>query len=95
MVNFSVLSQINEDTFRIIEQKYGEQWKFCTCIQKIDSVNTALMEANDAEFDVLLKRSEYIDRKCKWLLIIMYDKTTPEEREAHSEKVKDCLREEE
>lgn len=74
-----------------IVKKYGVQWDFCTCVQKSDSVNTALMEASDDEFDAVMERSEYIDSKCKGLLI--QPNSTPEERYKHENKVKNCLSE--
>ena len=73
-----------------IVKKYGEQWDFCTCIVKSDSVNTALMEAPDDMFDLVMERSEYIDSKCKGLLI--QPNATPEERAVHEKRVKKCLR---
>jgi ABC-type transport system substrate-binding protein len=72
-----------------IVKKYGIQWDFCTCVQKSDSVNTALMEASDAQFDAVMERSEYIDSKCKGLLI--QPNATPEDRMKHENKVKKCL----
>jgi hypothetical protein len=72
-----------------IVKKYGVQWDFCTCVQKSDSVNTALMEAADEDFDVVMVRSEYIDSKCKGLLI--QPNGTPEDRYKHEKKVKKCL----
>lgn len=72
-----------------IVKKYGIQWDFCTCVQKSDSVNTALMEASDDKFDAVMERSEYIDSKCKGLLI--QPNGTPEERYKHEKKVKNCL----
>ena len=74
-----------------IVKKYGEQWDFCTCIVKSDSVNTALMEAPDELFDQIMERSEYIDSKCKGLLI--QPNATPEERAKHEKRVKKCLKE--
>lgn len=74
-----------------IVKKFGEQWDFCTCIVKSDSVNTALMEASDDMFDAVMERSEYIDSKCKGLLILPND--TPEERSKHEKRVKKCLKE--
>ncbi len=95
-------TQVKEDTVEIVYEdpavqeahkeivkKYGVQWDFCTCIQKSDSVNTALMEASDAEFDAVMERSEYIDSKCKGLLI--QPNATPEDRIKHENKVKKCL----
>jgi len=72
-----------------IVKKYGVQWDFCTCIVKSDSVNTALMEADDDEFDLVMERSDFIDQKCKGLLI--QPNSTPEDRYAHEKKVKKCL----
>jgi|SRR5690554_595907 len=73
-----------------IVKKYGEQWDFCKCIIKSDSVNTALMEADDDEFDLVMERSNFIDNKCKGLLI--QPNATPEDRYKHENKVKKCLK---
>lgn len=78
-----------QEAHKEIVKKYGTQWDFCTCIQKSDSVNTALMEASDEEFDAVMERSEYIDNKCKGLLI--QPNATPEDRAKHEIKVKNCL----
>lgn len=78
-----------QEAHKEIVKKYGIQWDFCTCIQKSDSVNTALMEASDAEFDAVMARSEFIDSKCKGLLI--QPNATPEDRIKHENKVKKCL----
>jgi hypothetical protein len=78
-----------QEAHKEIVKKYGVQWDFCTCVQKSDSVNTALMEASDDDFDVVMVRSEYIDSKCKGLLI--QPNGTPEERYKHQKKVKNCL----
>lgn len=72
-----------------IVKKFGTQWDFCTCVQKSDSVNTALMEASDKVFDAIMERSEFIDSKCKGLLI--QPNATPEDRAKHEIKVKKCL----
>lgn len=72
-----------------IVKKFGTQWDFCTCVQKSDSVNTALMEASDDAFDAIMERSEFIDSKCKGLLI--QPNATPEDRAKHEIKVKKCL----
>lgn len=72
-----------------IVKKFGTQWDFCTCVQKSDSVNTALMEASDEAFDAIMERSEFIDSKCKGLLI--QPNATPEDRAKHEIKVKKCL----
>lgn len=78
-----------QEAHKEIVKKYGIQWDFCTCVQKSDSVNTALMEASDAQFDAVMERSEYIDSKCKGLLI--QPNATPEDRMKHENKVKNCL----
>jgi hypothetical protein len=72
-----------------IVKKYGKQWDFCKCIVKSDSVNTALMEAPDDKFDAVMERSNFIDNKCKGLLI--QPNATPEDRYKHEKKVKKCL----
>jgi hypothetical protein len=74
-----------------IVKNFGEQWDFCTCIVKSDSVNTALMAAPDELFDKVMERSEYIDSKCKGLLI--QPNATPEDRAIHEKRVKKCLKE--
>lgn len=78
------------DNIKRIEKKYGEQWDFCTCVIKSDSVNTALMEASDEEFDLVMARSDYIDSKCKELLTQPHN--TPEERNKHQQRVNQCLK---
>jgi hypothetical protein len=82
-----------EKAKQIIEKKYGEQWDFCTCVQKNDSINKAFTKANipEKEFDRLFKRLEYVEDKCQ-VFLIEDANSTPEQREAHAKKVKDCLR---
>ncbi|OFZ06655.1 MAG: hypothetical protein A3D92_19590 [Bacteroidetes bacterium RIFCSPHIGHO2_02_FULL_44_7] len=76
-----------------IEKKYGEQWDFCTCVVKNDSINKAFSKpVGDAEFDRLSARFDVIDEKCKAFLV--HDPNiTPEERTNHERKVKKCLKE--
>ncbi len=76
-----------------IEQEYGEQWDFCTCIVKRDSVNKAIIDENlsDSEFDQVFSRSDEIDEKCK-AFQIQNPNITPEERAKHEEMVRSCLR---
>lgn len=76
-----------------IVKEYGVQWDFCTCVKKNDSINKAMMEddISDEDFDLLFERSDFIDSKCKGLLI--QPNATPEQRAKHEKKVKDCLRE--
>lgn len=74
-----------------IEQKYGEQWDFCDCVVKNDSVNAAILETeDDAAIDAILNRMEVIDQHCKELLTM--PNTTPEERAKHERKVNKCLK---
>ena len=51
-----------------IEKKFGEQWDFCTCVVKNDSINKAVQQAGDDEFNQLLERFDYIEKKCKAFL---------------------------
>ncbi|MEO9531537.1 MAG: hypothetical protein ABJG68_14630 [Crocinitomicaceae bacterium] len=74
----------------LIEATYGEQWDFCDCVVKNDSVNKAIETAGDDEFDAILARMEVIDNHCKAMLAT--PNTTPDEREAHERKVRKCLR---
>lgn len=75
-----------------IEKKYGEQWDFCNCVIVGDSINDALQkDLSDKALDVLLKRFDYVDKKCQ-AFRIQDPNRTPEEREAHERKVRKCLR---
>jgi hypothetical protein len=80
-----------QEAHKEIVKKYGIQWDFCTCIVKNDSVDKALQADNlsDEDFDLLFERSEFIDSKCKGLLI--QPNATPDERAKHEKKVKKCL----
>lgn len=73
-----------------IEEVYGEQWDFCDCVVKNDSVNKAIETAGDDEFDALLERMDVIDQHCKEMLTT--PNTTPEERDRHERKVRKCLK---
>lgn len=90
-------SQVSEDQSEIdqatkdIEAKYGEQWDFCACIIAQDSIDKAFQkDLSDAQMDRLIDRSDFVDNKCKTLLI--QPNSTPEERDKHEKKVKNCLR---
>lgn len=75
-----------------IEKVYGEQWDFCACVVKNDSVNEAVMNTDDdAELDKISARMEVIDNHCKEMLTT--PNTTPDERARHERKVNKCLRE--
>jgi hypothetical protein len=76
-----------------IEAKYGEQWDFCDCVVKGDSINKAFMKPNlpDKEFNRLSDRFDEIDKKCQAFRIQDANRT-PEERAIHEKKVRKCLR---
>lgn len=85
--------ELNESIAKI-EEKYGEQWDFCDCVVKGDSINKAFSKPNlpDAEFDRLAARFDEIDEKCQAFRIQDANRT-PEQRELHEKKVRKCLRE--
>lgn len=79
------------ETENLIEAIYGEQWDFCDCVVKNDSINRVLEEAgDDADYDAILARMDEIDSHCKTMLTT--PNTTPEERDAHERKVRKCLK---
>ncbi len=73
-----------------LEKKYGEQWEFCDCIVRNDSVNKALETATDAQVDKIIARMDVIEKHCKKMLTV--PNTTPEERAKYQRKVNKCLR---
>ncbi len=75
-----------------IEQKYGEQWGFCACVLKGDSVNKAILKPNlsDKQLQKLLNRFEFINKKCQSFKIQDASRS-PEQRKRHEKKVKECL----
>ena len=76
-----------------IEKEHGEQWDFCTCVVKNDSINKAFQkDQSDKEFDRLSNRFDEIDEHCKAFLV-QSPNVTPEERAKHERKVKNCLKE--
>ena len=83
-----------QESIAKIEEKYGEQWGFCDCVVKGDSINKAFSVPNlpDAEFDRLSKRFDEINAKCQAFRIQDANRT-PEQREAHEKKVAKCLKE--
>jgi hypothetical protein len=82
-----------QESIAKIEEKYGEQWDFCDCVIKGDSINKAFSKPNlpDAEFNRLAARFDVIDEKCQAFRIQDANRT-PEQREAHEKKVRKCLR---
>ena len=94
MSNSLAFSQNMEDTLEI-ERQYGEQWDFCTCIVKNDSIQKVVMstDLSDEDFDKILGRLEIVEQKCMASLLL-YKVETSEERTIHTERVKDCLQNE-
>lgn len=82
-----------KESIALIEEKYGEQWDFCNCVVKGDSINKAFSKPNlpDAEFDRLSDRFDEIDEKCQAFRVQDANRT-PEQREQHEKKVRKCLR---
>jgi len=82
-----------KETLVKIEKEHGEQWDFCTCVVKNDSINKAFSQpVSDAAFDKLSARFDEIDKRCKAFLA-QNPNVTPEERAKHEKKVKKCLKE--
>ena len=79
------------ETETLIEAIYGEQWDFCDCVVKNDSINKVVEKAgDDADYDAIFARMDTIDAHCKTMLTT--PNVTPEERERHERKVRKCLR---
>ena len=75
-----------------IEKEFGQQWDFCTCVVKNDSIDKAFKkDLSDAEFDRVAARFDVIEKKCKAFLV-QSPNQTPDERQAHNKKVRDCLK---
>ena len=86
-IRYGVLKNLAE-----IEKKHGQQWDFCTCVLKNDSINKAFMKKlSDEAFDELSLRFDVIDAKCKAFLA-QNPNQTPGDRAKHEKKVRDCLR---
>ncbi|MFA9211481.1 MAG: hypothetical protein ACEQR5_06610 [Moraxellaceae bacterium] len=74
-----------------IEKKYGEQWDFCACILKNDSINKAFKnKLTPEQEDKLIDRWDFVETKCKELTT--FDNTTPEERANYQKKVSNCFK---
>lgn len=75
-----------------ITTKYGQQYTFCECVQKGDSLNKALgnQKLSEKELDLLLILFDEIDKKCQAFRINNAN-ATPLERQRYSRKVKKCL----
>ncbi len=82
-----------ENIRTVIEYKYGQQWDFCDCIVKNDSVNKLVETANEDQLSEILDYIDVIENHCKHVLTV--PSNTPEERLAFKRKVNKCLREHE
>ena len=95
--DMSTVDKKNSEEFKEnlvkIEKEFGEQWGFCDCVVKGDSINKAFMNAGlpDEEFDRLANRLDQIDEKCQ-AFRIQNPSGTPEERADHEKKVRKCLK---
>jgi hypothetical protein len=80
-----------EEQKKEIIKKYGEQWDFCDCVRKNDSIQKAIEKGNDnTDYDKLFERMDVVETKCVEMLAA--PNTTPEERQKHQERVKKCLK---
>lgn len=82
-----------KENFVKIEEEYGVQWDFCTCVVKNDSINKAFQKEDipDTEFDRLSERFDVITERCQAFLV-QNSSRTPDERTRHREKVLKCLK---
>lgn len=83
--------QEEEEIVNKIVANYGEQWDFCLCITKNDSIDKAILEndLSDKDLDQLLARMNYVEEKCK--MMTSGSQGTPDERKKHAKKVQECL----
>jgi hypothetical protein len=84
--------QENQVVKERIEKKYGEQWSFCTCVKKGDSLSKAVAKENlsDVELNKLLVSFDEIEKKCQFFRLQDVNRT-PEDRQKHADRVKKCL----
>ena len=69
-------------------QKINE-WNFCDCIHKKDSINLLLSNVSEIDLDDVLSFSEIVDKKCKGFF--EYDVSNVNQRKKHKKKVADCI----
>ena len=93
--NMSEYVDDSKEAESIIEEKYGEQWDFCTCVIKNDSIQKAIVtpDLSDENLDELLEKFEFVDLKCK-AFQLEFEILTPEERVSFEQRSKECLIEE-
>ena len=73
-----------------IEEKFGDQWTFCRCVKANDSLDKLIKSGADLD-DSFMKTFDEVDTKCKAFLV-MSPNQTPEDRDKHEEKIKNCLK---
>ena len=80
------------NSLKEIEDKYGQQWDFCMCVKKNDSINKAIRASNLSDLDLskLIARFDEVEKRCKAFLV-QNPQNTPKERRKHEEKVRSCL----
>lgn len=74
----------------VIEKKFGTQWDFCRCVIANDSLDKLVKDGAELD-DAFMVRFEEVDQHCKAFLVMNPNKT-PEERDLHERKIKECLR---
>ncbi len=69
----------------------NEEWDFCQCIVKLDSITFAIEsdKLTELQIDKLMQRWGFVDQKCKELTA--FDNSTPQSREKHEKHVRTCL----
>lgn len=85
---------INQETINnrllLFEEIQKEQWDFCDCVRKNDSITKVIDKMGDNDdYESVLDRMEEIDEHCKELLTV--PNSNQDERQSHSQKVKECL----
>ena len=75
-----------------IVSKYGEQWSFCDCIKKIDSLNKQSQKEglSNEKLESILLEFDLMEKKCK--SILSNPSHTPSQRRKHEQRVKECLK---
>ena len=72
-----------------LNSKKNNEWDFCDCISKKDSINSLLANVTDIDLDDVLSFSEIVDKKCKGFF--EYDVSNVNQRKKHKKKVADCI----
>ena len=73
----------------LLNSQKNNEWNFCDCIYKKDSINLLLSNASEIDLDDVLSFSEIVDKKCKGFF--EYDVSNVNQRKKHKKKVADCI----